>query len=330
MLSYAEYLVIKKLNPSDVCYIENIIYDIPECNDVICQWNGYELERLFGIQAPNIREYFTDAQWNSIMKDVRQSEFWNDGWRYAPAITEALNRQGLNLVNYVGDDAKYRPRRSLLERISGGKIGYDIKRWARPLYVKKYRARMDGSSKVFIKTEEDVFAGQTLSLKNYGANIDFVREEILEAFRFPPFRDERNLQAVEMITGCNSVAIHARRGDMLQSNGYCYKYGYFKRATSYIRKKVEDPVFFFFCDTGSAQWCEAHLDVFGLKKNRDKILFVDWNRGQEYYRDMQLMSLCRHNIITNSTFGWWGAYFNQNPDKITCSSSVWISSTNQF
>ena len=54
MLSYCEYLAIKKMNPQDDCYIETIIYDIPECNDVICQWNGYELDKVFNLHAPNI------------------------------------------------------------------------------------------------------------------------------------------------------------------------------------------------------------------------------------------------------------------------------------
>lgn len=43
MLSFCEYLALKSVNPCDDVYIENIIFKIPECNDVICQWNGYEL-----------------------------------------------------------------------------------------------------------------------------------------------------------------------------------------------------------------------------------------------------------------------------------------------
>ena len=63
MLSYCEYLAIKKANPTDDCYIENIIFDIKECNEVIKQWNGYELDQIFNINAPNIRELFTSQQW---------------------------------------------------------------------------------------------------------------------------------------------------------------------------------------------------------------------------------------------------------------------------
>lgn len=326
MLSYAEYLVIKKLNPNDQCYIETIIYDIPECNDVICQWYGYELERVFGIQAPNIRSVFTDMQWEEIMNDVRKSKFWDNGWRYAPAITDAINKQGYSLKNYIGTDAKYIPQeeKSGVKKLLDSRLGYDIKRWTRPLYREEYRKKFDRTEKIFIKTDEDVFAGQSLGLKNYGANIDFVRDEIKEAFCFPEIKDERSLAILEIIHETNSVAIHARRGDMLQSNGYCYKYGYFKRATKYIKKRVADPTFFFFCDTGSIEWCKENADIFGLNPKKDPIYFVDWNKGLEYYRDIQLMSECKHNIVTNSSFGWWGTYFNDNPDKITCSPNLWI------
>lgn len=50
----------------------------------------------------------------------------------------------------------------------------------------------------------------------------------------------------------------------------------------------------------------------------DKVYFVDWNKGEESFRDMQLMAECKHNIFTQSSFGFWGAYLNTNPDKITC------------
>ncbi|MCS2582898.1 hypothetical protein NXY00_05425 [Bacteroides sp. BFG-551] len=75
MLSYCEYLAIKKVNPNDKIYIENIVFDIPECNEVINQWNGYELESVFGIKAANIRDMFTTEQWRGIMDEIRESRF---------------------------------------------------------------------------------------------------------------------------------------------------------------------------------------------------------------------------------------------------------------
>ena len=68
MLSYCEYLALKKMNPDDEFYLETIIYDIPECNDIICQWNGYELERIFGIDTPsNIKTLFSADEWEAAI-----------------------------------------------------------------------------------------------------------------------------------------------------------------------------------------------------------------------------------------------------------------------
>lgn len=90
MLSYCEYLAMKKANPSDDVYIENIIFDIPESDGIICQWNGYELKKIFGIDAPNIRECFDEQQWNQIMNDIRESEWWLRNWNYPVHFTNAF------------------------------------------------------------------------------------------------------------------------------------------------------------------------------------------------------------------------------------------------
>lgn len=324
MLSYAEYLVMKKLNPKDDCFIETIIYELPECNNVICQWFGYELERIFGLKTPNIKELFKETEWDQIVNEIRSTEFWNNGWRYAPAIVNVLNHHGLHLKNIHGDEAKYLElKESFIARFKENRLMYDLKRVARPLYQRSYRRKMDTSSKIFIKSKDDIFAGQMLGLRNYGVNIDFVKEEILKSFIFPSIYDKKNLDVLAIIRKTESVAIHARRGDMLQSNGYCYKYGYFNRAVKYIKKRISNPVFFFFCDTDSIEWCKNNNDVFNLDFKKDHIIFVDWNTGLDYYRDMQLMGECKHNIITNSSFGWWGTFFNNNPQKITISPNVW-------
>ena len=58
---------------------------------------------------------------------------------------------------------------------------------------------------------------------------------------------------------------------------------------------------------------EAAKRILGDKNN---IHYISENEGTNSYRDMQLMSLCKYNIISNSTFGFWGAYLNKNSDKI--------------
>ena len=73
MLSYCELLAIQKMNPTDKCYIETLVFDIPECNETICQWNGYELDRVFGIDTPNVKELFDTSTWQQIYDEVHAS-----------------------------------------------------------------------------------------------------------------------------------------------------------------------------------------------------------------------------------------------------------------
>ena len=70
-------------------------------------------------------------------------------------------------------------------------------------------------------------------------------------------------------------------------------------------------------------WCESYLP--GLLPGK-KVVYVDWNKGAESYVDMQLMSLCRHNIIANSSFSWWGAWLNRNPQKVVVAPERWMNS----
>lgn len=339
MLSFCEYLAIKKMNPSDNCFIETMIYDIPECNDTICQWNGYELDRVFGINVPNIKDSIPNDVWDRICKQVRKSEFWKKDWNFPKYITDALIDNGIYVKNIRGDfeSVEYDSKKGR-NRLSGirdqffnhTKIGVLSKRLIYRLLANKYISGIDNQKNIFIQTDESVFTGQWLTFRYKSNGIERIKEEIDEYFVFPHFQDSRNLEFASFLESNNSVFIHARRGDMLSANGWCYKYGYFKRAVKYIKKEVENPVFVFFTNPGSVEWCKNNADIFGLDYTKDEVYFVDWNSGEDSYRDMQLMKYCKHGIITDSSFGWWGAYFIKNPNKITISPSVLLNTTHSL
>ena len=328
MLSYSELLLLKKLNGDDDYYIETIIYEIPECKEIINQWYGYELSRIFNIDTPNISSLFSCKEWENIINDIRKTKFW-ENWNYPDTFVDAFNRRGMNLVNYRGS-IDLNVHNNLKAKITNNKLGYFIKRVLRPLYQDSYIKKMSNKKEMFLKTTDNVYTGQWLGLMKEDSGIEFIEDDIRNTFCFPKLEGKQNLELEKLIATTNSVAIHARRGDALGTNGYCYNYGYFKRAINYIKRKVENPVFIFFTDPGSIQWCRNNEKIFGLDFRKDKIVFVDWNGGEDSYRDMQLMSYCKHNIITFSSFGWWGAWLNKNSDKITISPSVWINTTHHI
>ena len=339
MLSYCEFLAMKKANPNDKVYIENIIYDIKEANDYICQWNGYELDRVFHVGAPNVRELFTEAQWEAIIKDIRTTQFWKRNWNYPVLFTDAFRKQGIDLKNIRGDfESPEWPRmvmsdhESLIRRVKD-----KLERFLPYIYLQQYvRKRrsagmvVDYERDLFVKTDEDVFTGQRLTFKMKNSGIEKIETEIRKAFTFPEITDEKNRAAMKEIVSQEAVAIHARRGDMLGYNYAYYVTGYFKRAVKYIKQHTSNPVFYIFCDPDSVQWAKDNADVLGLSMKKDKVNFVDWNKSTDSYRDMQLMAACKHQVITNSSFGWWGAWLNTNPDKITCSPDAMINTTHTF
>lgn len=148
-------------------------------------------------------------------------------------------------------------------------------------------------------------------LDGYWQNFDYsaaiapkLREEL--TFKIP--MDEKNQKIADEMAACNAVSIHVRLNDYLSVPMFQIQpKEYFTRAVEYICERVENPVFYCFSD--DIDWCR---EAFKGKN----VTFVDWNTGADSYRDMQLMSLCKHNIVTNSTFSIWAAWLNANPDKI--------------
>lgn len=337
MLAYCEYLALKHANPNEDFYLETITFDITECNEVICQWNGYELEKIFGINTPpNIKTLFSENEWSRIVDEVRKTEFWKHNWNYPVAITEALNKAGLNIENIRGDfstqgDKTCSGKRTWKTILKESRVGNQIRRLIELHNPFAQIALYENKKNLFLDCKgRNVFTGPWLSFYRKNNARELIDEQIQKSFVFPPFDLDKDIKTSEYIDSCNAVAIHVRRGDALYSNAWCYKFGYFKRAVRYIRKHIENPVFIFFTDPASVDWCKNNEKIFEIDFKTEKVLFVDWHKGDESFRDMQLMSHCKHAIITTSSFGWWGAYFIKNPNKITISPYVTIDTTHNF
>lgn len=147
----------------------------------------------------------------------------------------------------------------------------------------------------------------------YFANIE---EKIRKEFQFVGI-NERNKHFSEDLSNVESVSLHIRRGDYLKNPiyGVCDEH-YHKKAINWINDRVDNPFFIVFSD--DVEWCNEYLNQFKVNYR-----MVDWNIGQDSYQDMFLMSQCKHNIIANSTFSWWGAWLNTNNNKIVVAPNMW-------
>lgn len=161
------------------------------------------------------------------------------------------------------------------------------------------------------------FMGGTWQSPKYFA---CAKQDVLDTFCFdrslisPYTRDI--LHRIE--TAPCSVSLHIRRGDYLKPEfealGKCCTPDYYGRAIRYMTERTESPVFFVFSDD---------MDYVRENIRTGNMVYVDGNRGKDSWQDMFLMSMCRHNIIANSTFSWWGAYLNVHPDKIVIAPRQW-------
>lgn len=150
--------------------------------------------------------------------------------------------------------------------------------------------------------------------------VESVDQLVREAFLFKPFSDERNLSLLQEMQGNCSVAIHVRKGKDYASISY-YKdtcpVEYYFKAVEYIKDRVHNPQFYVFTD--NAEWVKENFTGFPYTLVKGNPV-IGW--GSHF--DMQLMSLCSHNIISNSTYSWWGAYLNKNPHKIVILPNAWF------
>lgn len=232
------------------------------------QWynlhNGYELDRLFGINEGSVEQKYIDS-----MRDEKK-----------------------DIINKV--------RRKLLGRKKS-----------------HYRETKIAFNEEVFKLRNTFFDGYWQSEKYFKEIENIIREEF--TFKIP--LDEKNFALVEEIKNCNSVSLHVRRGDYITNKEVNKLYGnvctldYYRKAIEYINSRVENPKFYVF--SNDLKWVKENLDI-------PNAVYIDWNTKEDSYKDMQLMSCCRHNIVANSSFSWWGAWLNTNKDKIVVSPDRWF------
>lgn len=147
------------------------------------------------------------------------------------------------------------------------------------------------------------------------------KQKVRERYTFRrELLNEKSRRLAEQINHDNaSVSIHIRRGDYLSDQyvngfaGVCTP-EYYARAIETILQRYPDAGFYVFTDDPT--WVNANFPL-------RNACYVQHNTGTDSWQDMYLMSQCKHNIIANSSFSWWGAWLNANPDKTVIAPARW-------
>ena len=160
--------------------------------------------------------------------------------------------------------------------------------------------------------------GYWQSEKYFADCADLIRADF--TVRHAPSAD--NQRWLGMVANGNSVSLHIRRGDYVSNASAAAVHGtcdldYYRRAVDHIRQATgQAPVLFVFSD--DPDWVAANLDLpceTHLVRNND---------AATNYEDLRMMTACRHHVIANSSFSWWGAWLDARPDAITVAPKRWF------
>ena len=151
-----------------------------------------------------------------------------------------------------------------------------------------------------------------------------IRDDVYSAFRFDTltFSDAaKDMKKRILESSGDPVCIHVRRGDYLTSNrvygGICTD-AYYNAAMEYMRERHPGCVFYLFTDDSywAESFVESHSDM--------EVVPVTFSEEYTGYQDMYLISRCRHHIIANSTFSWWGWWLRRERDGEVIAPSRWL------
>jgi hypothetical protein len=135
-----------------------------------------------------------------------------------------------------------------------------------------------------------------------------------------------NIELSQKMQSTESVMLHVRRGDYVNNlqtlsiHGVC-SLDYYHRAISQIRSQVNQPHFFVF--SNDLAWAKEHLHM------SDDVTFVQGNDSSPEI-DMLLMSKCRHHILANSTFSWWGSWLSENLNNVVVAPNQWFATDRYY
>jgi len=190
-------------------------------------------------------------------------------------------------------------------------------------YFSPLKKRSYYREKTFSFDSKVLRLGRNVYLKGYFQSEKYflpAKEIIRKEFRFKDDVINNVNEFANKINNEQSVGVHIRRGDMRNDNITSEYHGvlpldHYQKCIDIIRSKVPGPVFYFFSD--DIKWVKENLQI-------PQSVYISDNITKNHIEDLYLMSRCRYNIIANSSFSWWGAWLNDNPEKIVIAPKKWF------
>ena len=256
---------------------------------------------------------------------------WNVPLKLDNAFFGSQNLRSFKLNHYqieagVANDGDIKPFCKEIERYNNlhqkTTLAAKIYRRSEPVLFPKHTKNYFKEATWWIYEPEVFKCGPETYLEGYWQHYKYyedVSTKILDELSLKDKNDQsRNTWLNKIESEAETVAIHVRRGDYVTDVNANYLMGvlplsYYNDAIAYLKQKLSNPVFYFFSD--DLPWVKQHIDT-----GKNSTFYVEGNTD---YVDLDLMARCKHNIIANSTFSWWGAFLNRNQNKIVIAPKVW-------
>ena len=241
-------------------------------------------------------------------------------WFANVPLEETHRQYELHVFNTVQTVASPREIKALRGRDFGG--------W--PKLVKRLLKTAGVSNRTHLKENGCRFVPELLDLHGdfyldgYWQNagyFDDIEDIIRGDLTFRSAPDSLNDEIGKFIGSCEAVSLHVRRGDYVENkaterhHGIC-SLDYYAAAIAKVTAQVHNPHFFVFSD--DPDWAKGNLDIAG------PATYLEHNTPEKGCEDLRLISLCKHHIIANSSFSWWGAWLNKNRDGLVCAPAQWV------
>jgi hypothetical protein len=253
--------------------------------------------------------------------------FGNQMFAYATAYAVAKKNNGTLYINsYMSDNGMTRELGiDKLNIVYEKRLTYKYKKdiLSRAVFNKLRRAktigfgtRIEKENGNFVYHPEIMTQKRDVMLSGYWQSakyFDDYRADICRMYTPKAGYSADAKELLALVQKPDTVAVHIRRGDYLDDN-MNLTMDYFERAFSIIEEKIQNPIYCFFSD--DIAWVKENF-----QNGRDN-RYLSGMKPIDYIEEFFVMSACANQIISNSSFSWWAAYLNPNPDKIVIAPEV--------